>query len=312
MPTRTSPILPPIRNDAIDSGFGSGNLDDDLFGENGMISFNDYFTKGAENLEIDFSNFDDKNFNPVFEENNGPASLTNEQPPVEQADPPASQPVTVSNAFLPPPTRPIERSQSFTPVVRPQTSMSSPKLAPAPFPRARQITEEQVKALPVPRKRDLPPVPASDPGVRKLERSQTWAPDSDVMMSEAPTGPENSQPAKPKSKKKVGKEQTRARLENAIAAGEMPPYCDNCGSIETPAWRRGFAKVFDCPYDEVETGLASGDVVYKHPLDYNKDGSIKTWRGYKCERRPEDETNGWEQICLCNREYTFGDDGEAV
>lgn len=305
IPARTSPTLPPMHAESVDSGFGSGNLDDDLFGENGLVQFNDFdFNKAAENhLELDFSNFDEGQFAAVFEANNGSPLVPQRPSADEQPNHTQDQSQPALSALFPPPTRPFERSQSFTPVVRPQTSMSSPKLAPAPFPRARQINDEQLKALPAPKKRELPPVPASDPGRGKLERSQTWAPESDATMSEAPTGPDGMQNSKSKSKKKVGKEQTKARLENAIASGSMPPFCDNCGSIETPAWRRGFAKVFDCPYDEVETGLGQGDVVYKHPLVHHKDGSIKTFRGYKCERSPEDEVNGWEQIFLCNRKW---------
>ncbi|ETN41757.1 uncharacterized protein HMPREF1541_03694 [Cyphellophora europaea CBS 101466] len=298
---RTSPVLPPMHTGSVDSGFGSGNMDDDIFGENGMVQFDDFdFNKAADvNLDLDFGQFDNQQYPPLF------AGKT-QIPEVQQVptdnhhdiaqgyEPPASR------AFLPPPSRPIERSQSFTPVTRPQTSMSSPKLAPAPYPRARQITEEQQKTLPKLVTRELAPIPASDPGTRKIERSQTWAPDSDALMSEALAGPDGFHNNMSRSKKRPGKEQTKARLENAIASGAMPPYCDNCGCIETPAWRRGYAKVFDCPYDDIETGLGSGDIVYKHPLTNHEDGAIKTFRGYKTDKRPEDESNGWKQICLCN------------
>ena len=83
----------------------------------------------------------------------------------------------------------------------------------------------------------------------------------------------------------------------------MPPYCDNCGAVETPAWRRGYVKVFDGVYwDEVETSLSHGGVVYKHAIEHNADGSVKTFRGYKTDEITEDEALGWRHFSMCNRE----------
>jgi hypothetical protein len=170
--------------------------------------------------------------------------------------------------------------------------MSSPKLAPAPVPRARQM-EEEMRAF-----SQLPQVATSDPAGRGLHRSNTWAGDmSDMPTSDAVM----AEDVKRRPKKRVGKEQTKARLETAIAAGEMPPFCDNCGAIETPAWRRAFAKTFDCDFDEVETSLEDGSIVFKEALDHNEDGSIKTFRGFKITKKPEDRDDEWQAITLCNR-----------
>ena len=288
----TSPALPPMSLNH-DSGFMSGNLED-LFDHKNILHFDDFILAQPENqqLDLDFNpndmQTDAQEYAPVFEEGN-------EVGPSEPAQPPTQAPKV---AIPPPPPRPLSRSQSLAPATR--VGMSSPKLAPAPFPRARQITEEQrAKGL-------LPPLPASEPGTRGgLQRSNTWAPDnSDALMSEAPDG----DGPKTKTKKKVGKEQTKARLESAIAAGEMPPYCDNCGAIETPAWRRGYAKTYeDCNWADVETSLGHGGVVFKEILTRKDDGTIDTFRGYKTDKIPGDEHEGWKQICLCNREYLRSD-----
>jgi hypothetical protein len=307
MPARTSPTLPPI-HDSHDSGFGSGNLDDDIFGDDGLINFDNFeFNKEMEaNVDLDLSRFDDKQYPPVFDD---ATPLPEPQDSViheKQQNPVSPIPDTVDQqaapVFLPPPARSLERSHSSAPMTRSQVSMSSPKLAPAPYPRARQITEEQAREQLRIQIRQLPPVPVSDPGSRKLGRSQTWAPDSDAIMSEAPTSEEKAQQQRSKTNKKVGKEQTQARLENAIAAGEMPPFCDNCGAIETPAWRRAYAKTFDSvPFDDVETDLTPGAVVFKHALSHDDNGKVKSWRGFKVDRTSEDEADGWHQINLCNR-----------
>jgi hypothetical protein len=144
-----------------------------------------------------------------------------------------------------------------------------------------------------------PAVPNSDPAPRTLQRAQTWAPDADIAMSDALTGEEVK--TKAASKKKVGKELTRARLENAIATGQMPPFCDNCGAIETPAWRRAFVKTFESGWDEMETSLGQGECCFKEPIDYNPDGTVKTFRGYKVDKKQGDGED-WEAVQLCNRE----------
>jgi hypothetical protein len=293
-PAVTSPALPPMMNH--DSGFMSGNLDD-MFMDGTLLHFDDFLLEKPQTQQPDLG-FDPNDMRlgdehtPIFEEGN---DVEQPQPEMEH-EPEPTKPQKLP--IPPPPPRPMSRSQSFTPAAR--VGMSSPKLAPAPFPGARQVMEEQ-RAKEQKTKPKLPPLPASEPGARSLQRSNTWAPEhSDALMSEILDGDE---PTKPKSKKKVGKEQTKARLENAIAAGEMPPYCDNCGCIETPAWRRGYAKVFQGNlWNEVETSLNQGGVAFKEVSERSLDGSIKTFRGLKSDKVPGDEENGWKIICLCNRE----------
>lgn len=146
----------------------------------------------------------------------------------------------------------------------------------------------------------LPPVPASDPGTRGYKRSKTWGDMSDVAMSDS-VGTEEG---KVRGKKKIGKEQTKARLETAIATGGIPPFCHNCGVIETPAWRRGFTRTFDnavFPYHEHPTSLEAGEMCYKAPQETTESGEIKTWKGWRVERKPGAlDADEWEQINLCN------------
>ncbi|KAI1608077.1 hypothetical protein EDD36DRAFT_104883 [Exophiala viscosa] len=280
----TSPALPPMLDPSHDSGFMSGNLDD-LFGDDELcnIQFDDFLLDKAEEQDVFAAQTDQPTaqidrFPTVFDEGNDEAqtSIPSQQPMVPPPIPKSS--------------RPIARAQSYNPA--PRVSMSSPRLAPAPIPRARQIMEEQrdqqrLKAI------APAPAPKSDPAPRLLHRAQTWAPDSDALMSDALAAEEARA-----SKKKVGKEQTKARLEAAIAKGEMPPFCDNCGSIETPAWRRAYVKVFHCSWDEVETSLGQGECCYKEILSHNSDGTVKTFRGYKVEKKAGDDD--WTSITLCN------------
>ncbi|RMZ88699.1 hypothetical protein DV736_g4074, partial [Chaetothyriales sp. CBS 134916] len=288
MATTASPGLAPMLNNNQDSGFMSGgNFDHVLIGDDGqMFNFDDFVL----NKNVDQFNGpifgqpplqqDDKHYGPVFDDGSRQEGPTPE--------PAATQPKEY--ILPPPPPRPMSRAQSFTPGLR--ADMSSPKLAPAPIPRARQIMDEQrAKGWPT-------QLPQSEPG-RLFHRSNTWAPDgSDALMPEHAILPRDE--GKQKPKKRVGKAQTKARLETAIAAGEMPPYCDNCGAIETPAWRRAWTKTFTCSWEEVDTSLVPGELCWKEATEYNEDGVIVAWKGLKAEKRSGDEDKGWSQINLCN------------
>ena len=151
---------------------------------------------------------------------------------------------------------------------------------------------------------ELPPISASDPAPRSLHRSATWTGTmSDIPTSDAPTGDESRLLRQSsRSRKRQGKDQTKARLDAAIASGEMPPFCDNCGAIETPAWRRAYRRDFECPWEDIETSLEDGVCHYKEVIESNADGSVKVFKGYKLSRREGDDEN-WKAVSLCNREY---------
>lgn len=174
------------------------------------------------------------------------------------------------------------------------SASKSGRLVPALLPRPQQATLQRSLS-------ELPPVPASDPGIRAFQRSITCGPDimSDAIRSDA-LGPEDGTGGK-RSRRRIGKEQTKKRLEDAIEAGKMPPFCSNCGAIETPAWRRGWTKVFACDIDTIETGLNTGEICYKEVLERDDDENVKTWKGYRTELLPNEKLgDGWEQINLCN------------
>ncbi len=288
--TPSSPMLPPPPPQQHDSGFMSefpDMVDDaDMFG--GYLlddSHNDFqlqpTIEGSAPMEMY------NHFTPVFGEGNNvveeTAKVTLPPPPK-----PSSQPTSSK--------RPLSRAQTSMPAVRP--GMSSPKLAPAPYPRARQLGEEMA-AQP-----SLPPVAASDPVGRHLQRSNTWSGDmSDAPMSDAPAGEVGR--AKSVSKKKVGREQTKARCENAVANNAMPPYCDNCGTIDTPAWRRVFARTLPGHlYDSVELWPETpGAFVWKQVVEEAEDGTIAMFRAYKLTKSSEDKGDEWANVVLCNREY---------
>lgn len=288
----TSPALPelPRLSAGDDSGFMSGNFDD-IFGDDDQCQFDDFIntkTDDATPMENDFPNGDIETpmptyaFPSVFEEGNDVQEVAN---PLQASSLPQQQTVTAPSA--------LARSQTtFNPV------STLPRIAPGPPPRYWGGTEREAIA-----RANLPPVAASDPAPRPVQRSNTWTGDmSDIPMSDAPTAADAK--AKATAKKRPGKEQTKSRLEAALATGELPPYCANCGAIETPAWRRAYSKDFNCPWDDIETSLEESACCYKEITARNPDGTVKSFKGYKVThvKNPDDE--GWMPISLCNREYS--------
>ena len=151
---------------------------------------------------------------------------------------------------------------------------------------------------------------ASDPvrpGASALQRSQTWSGQAQHPASDVPMGSEGLQA--PRAKGKGGwdnerrKKAIQTRLESSIAAGEMPPFCDNCGSIETPTWRRAFVKTHCGNAELVVISDEEGAVVGMQALETNEDGSTKVFRIFKKTLLKTDE--GFEIVLLCNREFSF-------
>ena len=285
----SSPMLPAPPQEQQDSGFMSGfdviAPEGDIFGDLGQPGGHDDFQLRPINDQSAAPDIHNQ-FMPVFEDINNFG-----QDAAQVALPPPPKPTDKSASSK----RPISRAQSSRPAVRP--SMSSPKLAPAPYPRARQLEEEMAAQS------SVLPVAASDPVGHQLHRSNTWAGDmSDAPTSDAPIGEGGR--TKPVSSKKVGREQTKARCENAVANGEMPPYCVNCGTIDTPAWRRVFARTFPGHlYDSVQLWPESpGAFVWKGSVEEAEDGT-KSFKAYKLSKTPEDKGDEWENVTLCNRKY---------
>lgn len=99
-----------------------------------------------------------------------------------------------------------------------------------------------------------------------------------------------------------------AKLHSSVANGEIPPYCHNCGVIETPTWRRAFTKIHSgeppclmIPKGGVkEDGAIIGfEIVQQNP----ETGKNELFRIYKKNLLPSDE--GFGAISLCNRKFCF-------
>ena len=159
----------------------------------------------------------------------------------------------------------------------------------------------------------LSQIPASDP-VRPtgLNRSQTWsghqdshpasdiAPAPSVMQSIERGGSRSRRQSETGSgsgsKRKAA---IQSKLATSIAAGEMPPFCENCGSIETPTWRKAWVKIHSGTPEHVRISEEEGGIIAWQTLQTDKTGTVCLYRIVKKSILKTDE--GFTEILLCNR-----------
>ena len=152
-------------------------------------------------------------------------------------------------------------------------------------------------------------VPASDPirpAVGNLHRSQTWSgQQAPHPASDFPMGSECLEAPRPKSRagwnSKKRKQAIQSKLATSIAAGEVPPFCDNCGAIETPTWRKAFSRVHSGGMELVKLSNTEGGIVACATVETNEDGTTKLFKIFKKSLLKMDKD--FEEILLCNREY---------
>ncbi|KAG9243706.1 hypothetical protein BJ878DRAFT_535060 [Calycina marina] len=151
-----------------------------------------------------------------------------------------------------------------------------------------------------------------------LHRSQTWSdtpPQTTGPMHTAPSGmpvmssglapmqfvPSPAHVPKPVSAQAQAKqEKLQKRLENALAKGELPPFCSNCGVIKTATWRTSWSQDhLGVPgyYDfSDEPGHISCVVILTRDAD-NKPTSYKLIKRFLGKTESKEH---WKEYILCN------------
>lgn len=160
-----------------------------------------------------------------------------------------------------------------------------------------------------------PPIPASDP-VRPsgLNRSQTWSghqaphPASDTTSLPAVTETLERPILRNRKRSESGagsgarrKQAIQSKLALSVAAGEMPPFCENCGAIETPTWRKAWVKIHSGSPEHVIISEEDGGIIAWQTLQTDSGGRICLYRIIKKSVLKTDE--GFTEVLLCNREF---------
>ncbi|SLM39254.1 Zinc finger, NHR/GATA-type [Lasallia pustulata] len=148
-------------------------------------------------------------------------------------------------------------------------------------------------------------VPASDPirpNAGNLQRSQTWSGNQMQHAASDAIMPRVEGPVRARSRGGGSgvrrKQAIQSKLATSIASGEMPPFCENCGAIETPTWRKAWTKVHSGTPDHVVISGEEGGVILWEPLQKDENGAINLFRIFKKSLKDTDE--GFREILLCN------------
>lgn len=334
-PCMSSPSLPPMPR--LDSGFMSGNLDDldDLFGEDyGMprqadeedivVAKKTIKRRGPRKTQPANSNLNG-GFH-IQEETPGPMELLPKKMLLsEQArpkPPKATQTKSRRNSTMSedgqslPPLKPDTHSNSR----RPSQSQATPNVEPPPPPTLHlpnppnsecaqppmpQMHTPTVPQLPQPRPASgtfsrtastgsmaLPNIPASDPVLPAVfQRSRTWS-EHPHYMTEAPNAPSQTEAKKLAIKQK---------LETALRNGQMPQYCENCGAIETPTWRRAWSQECQGAPGYHEYSEEPGRVTAINILTRDDTGLPTSYILIKKALAAGEDQKQYKAFSLCNR-----------
>lgn len=154
----------------------------------------------------------------------------------------------------------------------------------------------------------LPTIPASDSALPPsgLQRSQTWS-ETPHPATEAPMADGPSQEFIPKTEASVKfhakKAAIRQRLEEAIASGQMPPFCSNCGAIDTPTWRKAWSQEYQGEPGYYEYSDKPGRVTAIIITTRDEEGKPTSYQLIKKFLKPEENTDDFKEFLLCNRKF---------
>ena len=137
---------------------------------------------------------------------------------------------------------------------------------------------------------------------RGLPRSHTWSgtgePTSDAPTPFESTATETKAPRSGSHAKR--KKFINDKLQNAIATGDMPDHCHNCGEIETPTWRKSYTRLeFGTPegIELSSTGIVGYEVIEPTP----ENGGELMYRVYRSTITNEEKhSKVYETLNLCN------------
>ena len=136
----------------------------------------------------------------------------------------------------------------------------------------------------------------SDPAPIPLKPARTAA--SNAGSPEGEGNPKSRQTKWDKDKRNAA---VQKKLAKAVATGELPPFCEVCGAIETPTWRKAYSKIYSGSAAAVEISKGDGAVVCCQILETNEDGSTKLFKVFK--KSLLDSDDGFSEFLACNREF---------
>lgn len=211
------------------------------------------------------------------------------------------------------PNREAGPSPSSPPLPQNNSSSLVPKNQPlAPFSQVlqesskndttNQLIGRSATPRPATRKRTTAPKP------RRLPRSQTWSGDTPQEfysdIASAPVGEEIGitlpQPRSGSGTRRS--KHIKEKLESSVAAGQMPPYCHNCGEIQTPTWRKAYTRLEQGSPDDLETSSEEyGIVGFEIVKGGEGEDILQQYRIFKQSLTSDERDSGtFQMLQLCN------------
>ncbi|KKK19986.1 hypothetical protein AOCH_001110 [Aspergillus ochraceoroseus] len=277
--TRSSPVLPPMTTDR-DSGFMSGGIEDLLDDEIGTPL--DDCTRPISRNTIKGKRTVRSAIHPRSP--TGMATFSENQPesyPVH--DGPFETQQQPNKEVAPAPTRAPTLAATSRPSSRASVRQAPKPLAPAP------ISQSELEQL-------LSAIPTSDP---VMPHGQSWGASMDLVSVETPAPQPISEDGKVRSGAGARRlKQVQARLEKCIRDGQVPPYCENCGAIETPTWRRAHSKEITGSEEDANELTKDPTIFFWLALGRDDEGKVTKFKIYK-KTLVEDDKD-FAQVLLCN------------
>lgn len=140
----------------------------------------------------------------------------------------------------------------------------------------------------------MPMVPASDPvGAPAMPLAPT-------SFSEAPCPMSDNFQSSRSNKNQVKKQSIKEKLQKAIESGAMPPFCNNCGAIETPTWRKMWTQDKDGVPEFYEFSEKPGQVTAIDILERDPENKPLKYRLVKKTLGMAEDKRMWNEMLLCN------------
>ncbi|KAI6814235.1 hypothetical protein KC332_g6912 [Hortaea werneckii] len=148
--------------------------------------------------------------------------------------------------------------------------------------------------------------PALAPGQkpkRKYTKRARPAAEGSEAGSPAPSDTEGGRPSGPTRSGSGAKRSVviQQRLEASLHRGEMPQYCNHCGAIETPTWRKLYFKYVDGKPSALDEAEGVGETIGVEPLEW-EGGEVSRFLIRKSMKRTKGNGPGkdFEEVTVCN------------
>lgn len=142
---------------------------------------------------------------------------------------------------------------------------------------------------------ELPAVPQSDPGLLQptnfIPAFAGPYPQTDAVESMESR----------MNKNYVKRQAIKQKLEEAVASGQMPSFCSNCGALQTPTWRKIWKQERHGIPAYHEYSEKPGHVTAINVLERDDGGTPTLYEIIKKSLGPLDDKSTWAETILCNR-----------